>query len=383
MTNYRFWPAFLKYAGMLFALLSVLFIIIVILFSYKLNQEINETAQRQTSSVQTTLAQHQKVNPTHDYFVVKHGKIIEASTPFSTRELETRFLQNSTITPYIDESRYGVFDVRTVSLSNERTLYSLTNVHDFHETKGFLISVLIGCFLLGFILMMGLAYYLAQRPIKVYEQLMQDQRLFIQNASHEMKTPIASLLLGTQYIDMLEHEHLSTTSRQTLAQMKTEVTYMQQLIDSMLEPDMTIKDLDEIHIATVLDEAVQSVEMAYHIPIKRLYARHLTYPILPLHLKQIVNILLENAVKHNESDVKVAISASKTINGIELRVSDDGVGIAKEEQQHIFKRFYRGNQNQKGSGIGLALLQARVHQYGGVVTVMSKKGKGTTFLIKL
>lgn len=383
MTNYRFWPAFLKYAGMLFALLSVLFIIIVILFSYKLNQEINETAQRQTSSVQTTLAQHQKVNPTHDYFVVKHGKIIEASTPFSTRELETRFLQNSTITPYIDESRYGVFDVRTVSLSNERTLYSLTNVHDFHETKGFLISVLIGCFLLGFILMMGLAYYLAQRPIKVYEQLMQDQRLFIQNASHEMKTPIASLLLGTQYIDMLEHEHLSTTSRQTLAQMKTEVTYMQQLIDSMLEPDMTIKELDEIHIATVLDEAVQSVEMAYHIPIKRLYARHLTYPILPLHLKQIVNILLENAVKHNESDVKVAISASKTINGIELRVSDDGVGIAKEEQQHIFKRFYRGNQNQKGSGIGLALLQARVHQYGGVVTVMSKKGKGTTFLIKL
>lgn len=383
MTNYRFWPAFLKYAGMLFALLSVLFIIIVILFSYKLNQEINETAQRQTSSVQTTLAQHQKVNPTHDYFVVKHGKIIEASTPFSTRELETRFLQNSTITPYIDESRYGVFDVRTVSLSNERTLYSLTNVHDFHETKGFLISVLIGCFLLGFILMMGLAYYLAQRPIKVYEQLMQDQRLFIQNASHEMKTPIASLLLGTQYIDMLEHEHLSTTSRQTLAQMKTEVTYMQQLIDSMLEPDMTIKELDEIHIATVLDEAVQSVEMAYHIPIKRLYARHLTYPILPLHLKQIVNILLENAVKHNESDVKVAISASKTINGIELRVSDDGVGIAKEERQHIFKRFYRGNQNQKGSGIGLALLQARVHQYGGVVTVMSKKGKGTTFLIKL
>ncbi|UXU55306.1 HAMP domain-containing histidine kinase [Staphylococcus agnetis] len=383
MTNYRFWPAFLKYAGMLFALLSVLFIIIVILFSYKLNQEINETAQRQTSSVQTTLAQHQKVNPTHDYFVVKHGKIIEASTPFSTRELETRFLQNSTTTPYIDESRYGVFDVRTVALSNERTLYSLTNVHDFHETKGFLISVLIGCFLLGFILMMGLAYYLAQRPIKVYEQLMQDQRLFIQNASHEMKTPIASLLLGTQYIDMLEHEHLSTTSRQTLAQMKTEVTYMQQLIDSMLEPDMTIKELDEIHIATVLDEAVQSVEMAYHIPIKRLYARHLTYPILPLHLKQIVNILLENAVKHNESDVKVAISASKTINGIELRVSDDGVGIAKEEQQHIFKRFYRGNQNQKGSGIGLALLQARVHQYGGVVTVMSKKGKGTTFLIKL
>ncbi|PTH59423.1 sensor histidine kinase [Staphylococcus agnetis] len=383
MTNYRFWPAFLKYAGMLFALLSVLFIIIVILFSYKLNQEINETAQRQTSSVQTTLAQHQKVNPTHDYFVVKHGKIIEASTPFSTRELETRFLQNSTITPYIDESRYGVFDVRTVSLSNERTLYSLTNVHDFHETKGFLISVLIGCFLLGFILMMGLAYYLAQRPIKVYEQLMQDQRLFIQNASHEMKTPIASLLLGTQYIDMLEHEHLSTTSRQTLAQMKTEVTYMQQLIDSMLEPDMTIKELDEIHIATVLDEAVQSVEMAYHIPIKRLYARHLTYPILPIHLKQIVNILLENAVKHNESDVKVAISASKTINGIELRVSDDGVGIAKEEQQHIFKRFYRGNQNQKGSGIGLALLQARVHQYGGVVTVMSKKGKGSTFLIKL
>lgn len=383
MTNYRFWPAFIKYAGMLFALLSVLFLIIVILFSYKLNQEINETAERQTTSVKTTLEHHESVNPTHDYFIVKNGKVIEAMSPFTRRELKTRFLNQASQTPYIDESNHGVFEVRSVSLSNERTLYSLTNVRDFHETKGFLITVLIGCFVFGFILMMGLAYYLAQRPIKVYEQLMQEQRVFIQNASHEMKTPIASLLLGTQYIEMLDRDHLSVTSRQTLTQMKSEVTYMQQLIDSLLDTDMTIKEIDEIPIAPILDEAVQSIEMAYRTKVKRLYARHLTYPILPFHLKQIVNILLDNAIKHNDSEVNVSISASKTINGIELKVSDNGVGISNDQQQHIFKRFYRGNQNQKGSGIGLALLQARVHQYGGTVTVRSKEGKGTTFLIKL
>ncbi|WP_105986875.1 sensor histidine kinase [Staphylococcus chromogenes] len=383
MTEYRFWPAFIKYAGMLFILLSTLFLIIVILFSYKLNQEMSETAKRQTASVQHAIEHQQNVNASHDYFIVKEGHIQEARTPFSKDTLEDRFVHASEKLPFIDESVHGVFDVRKVSLSDHRTLYSLTNVSDFHETKGFLVAVLMGSFGLGFLMMMALAYYLAARPVRIYEQLMQDQRLFIQNASHEMKTPMASLLLGTQYIEMLERENLSETSQHTLGQMKSEVTYMQQLIDSMLEIEMNVQDLEAINISPVLDDAVHSIEMAYGVQIQRLYAHDLTYPILPFHLKQMVNILLENAVKHNTSEVHISISASKLINGIELRVHDDGVGISQDTQQHIFKRFYRGNVVQKGSGIGLSLLQARVQQYGGTIEVMSKEEKGTTFLIKL
>lgn len=383
MTEYRFWPAFIKYAGMLLILLSSLFLLIIILFSYKLNQEMSETAARQTASVKHAIEHHQGVNVSHDYFIVKEGRIQKARTPFSKETLEDQFVSPSQKMPYIYESDDSVFDVRTAPLSDHRTLYSLTNVSDFYETKGFLVAVLIGSFGLGFVMMMALAYYLAQRPIHIYEQLMQDQRLFIQNASHEMKTPIASLLLGTQYIEMLDRENLSDTSRQTLAQMKSEVTYMQQLIDSMLELEMNVKDLEDVSISPILDDAVQSVEMAYGVRVQRLYSQNLRYPILPFHLKQIVNILLENAVKHNDEKVHISMSASKLINGIELRVHDDGVGISKDAQQHIFKRFYRGNALQTGSGIGLSLLHARVQQYGGTVEVKSKEGEGTTFLIKL
>ncbi|MGV3225476.1 sensor histidine kinase, partial [Staphylococcus hyicus] len=86
-----------------------------------------------------------------------------------------------------------------------------------------------------------MAYHLAQRPIKVYEQLIQEQRVFIQNASHEMKQPIASLLLGTQYIEILDSDHLSVTSRQTFAQIKLKVTDMQKTIDPLLKTHIRIK----------------------------------------------------------------------------------------------------------------------------------------------
>lgn len=379
MTEYRFWPAFIKYAGMLFVLLSTLFLIIVILFSYKLNQEMSETAKRQTASVHHAIEHQQNVNASHDYFIVKEGRIQEARTPFSKDTLEDRFVHASEKLPFIDESAHGVFDVRKVPLSDHRTLYSLTNVSDFHETKGFLVAVLMGSFGLGFLMMMALAYYLAARPVRIYEQLMQDQRLFIQNASHEMKTPMASLLLGTQYIEMLDRENLSETSQHTLEQMKSEVTYMQQLIDSMLEIEMNVQDLEAINISPVLDDAVHSIEMAYGVRIQRLYAHDLTYPILPFHLKQMVNILLENAVKHNTSEVHISISASKLINGIELRVHDDGMGISKDAQQHILNVSTAVTLSKKAQALGCHFYKRVFNNMVGQLKSFPKKKKEQLF----
>ena len=101
-----------------------------------------------------------------------------------------------------------------------------------------------------------------------------------------------------------------------------------------------------------------------------------------LHAKQIINILVENAYRHNTNNTKVSVSAFKNFNGLQIEVSDNGIGIPEEEQQHIFKRFIR-LKNQKGSGIGLALLYNIVKQYHGTIEVKSIVKQGTTFIIKL
>lgn len=96
-----------------------------------------------------------------------------------------------------------------------------------------------------------------------------------------------------------------------------------------------------------------------------------------------INILLENAFHHNSEEVQVSLSVFETINGIQIEVYDNGKGISKSDQNKIFQRFYQVDNNNKGSGIGLSLLENIVSQYNGTIDVQSQLEKGTKFIIKL
>ena len=378
----HFWKRFIKYVTLLILLLLILFISIILIFNFNINEEINETAENQTTSIKHAIEQHDNVNQGHDYFIVKKHKVLNNHTPFSIKELQNKFV-GKVKKNYINESDKGIFDVRKSEISNHRTLYILTNVKDFYETKQVLVNVLTIGFVFAFILMVVIAYYLARQSVKAYEQLMNEQQLFVQNASHEMKTPIASFLLSTQYLEMIEGHHISMESKQTLQQMKMEAQYMQQLIESMLLDTNKKKEVVPINVSKRFDEVIRTVESVYQSTIEKRYSPYLMFTMHPLHVKQIINILLENAYRHNTNKTKVTVSAFKNFNSLQIEVSDNGIGIPEEEQQHIFKRFYQINQNQKGSGIGLALLYNIVKQYHGTIEVKSIIGKGTTFIIKL
>lgn len=372
---------FIKYISLLILLLISLFIFITFIFNFKINKEINETSEDQITSIKRAIEQHESVNQGHDYFIVKEHKVISNHTPFSIKELQNKFIGKEKND--IDKSNKGIFDVKKKVISNQRTLYSLTNVKDFYETKQVLINVLTIGFVFVFILMIMLAYYLARQSVKAYEQLMNEQQLFVQNASHEIKTPIASFLLSTQYLEMIEGHNISIESKQTLQQMKTEAQYMQQLIESMLIDTNVKNEVVPINVSKSFDEVIRTAEHVYQSTIERRYKSNLIFTIYSLHAKQIINILVENAYRHNTDNTKVSVSAFKNFNGLQIEVSDNGIGIPEQEQQHIFKRFYQVNQNQKGSGIGLALLYNIVKQYHGTIEVKSIVRQGTTFIIKL
>lgn len=104
------------------------------------------------------------------------------------------------------------------------------------------------------------------------------------------------------------------------------------------------------------------------------------------HLYNILNNLVENAVKYSGAEVEINASATESVGFVELMVSDNGNGIPSCDLKHIFQRFYRGKASageQPGMGLGLAYVRLLVEAHGGDISVKSTEGKGSCFTIKL
>ena len=105
------------------------------------------------------------------------------------------------------------------------------------------------------------------------------------------------------------------------------------------------------------------------------------------HIVNIVNNLLDNANKYSPDNPKINIKTYNENNGLSLEISDNGIGMTKEQKKHIFDKFYRvhtGNvHNVKGFGLGLSYVKAMVDAHNGNISVSSELGKGSTFKIHL
>jgi signal transduction histidine kinase len=104
-------------------------------------------------------------------------------------------------------------------------------------------------------------------------------------------------------------------------------------------------------------------------------------------LQRLLNVLLDNAMKYTPSPGTIDLLLDTTGSSVLIRVRDSGIGIALEEQEKIFERFYRVDKARsgdlKGAGIGLAIAQWIVQQHKGSIMVQSSPGKGSTFVVTL
>jgi two-component system sensor histidine kinase SenX3 len=109
----------------------------------------------------------------------------------------------------------------------------------------------------------------------------------------------------------------------------------------------------------------------------------------PHHLRQVLNNLIDNAVKYTPPGGAVTVTVDADAHGVRLSVSDTGPGISAEDQQHIFERFYRAESARSrqagggGTGLGLSICQSVVHNHGGEITCRSVPDVGTTFTVQL
>ncbi len=219
---------------------------------------------------------------------------------------------------------------------------------------------------------------------------------FIGNMTHELKTPISTIALSAEVLGdpgiVHEPERLRTYAgiiRSENERLRNQVERVLQL--ATLDRENLALKREQVDVHALIGEVAASfrLQVAERQGVLRteLNATRHTVNGDPVHLSNVLFNLVDNAIKYSGEHVEVVISTADDAQRMEVRVKDRGIGIRKEDQRHVFERFYRvptGNvHNVKGFGLGLHYVQQIVHAHGGTIALTSEPGQGSTFTIRL
>ncbi len=219
---------------------------------------------------------------------------------------------------------------------------------------------------------------------------------FINNMTHEFKTPIATISLAADSIASPKVIHDESKINRFIGIIREENKRMLLQVEKVLQmaqidkKDVQLK-LTQVDMHEVIQQAVEHLSLQVqkregHIAV-RLEA---TQPRIEgdlTHLSNAIYNLLDNANKYSDRAPEITISTANRGDGIEITVEDRGIGMTKEDQKHIFDRFYRvhtGNVHDvKGFGLGLSYVKAITTTHQGSIEVKSEPGKGSKFTLYL
>ncbi|MBD5244266.1 MAG: HAMP domain-containing histidine kinase [Bacteroides sp.] len=256
---------------------------------------------------------------------------------------------------------------------------------------------IIPAFILTFILLVVFVYtiFLTFRQKKLTEM----KNDFINNMTHEFKTPISTISLAAQMLNdgsvrkspkMLEH--ISTVINDETKRLRFQVEKVLQM--SMFERQRATLKLQDVDA----NQAIANIVHTFKIKVEKyggriesnLEAEHSTVNVDEMHFTNVIFNLLDNAVKYRREDTPLELKVStRDISGSRLRITiaDNGIGIRREDLKKIFEKFYRvstGNLHDvKGFGLGLAYVHKMVRELRGDISVESEPGQGTKFIIIL
>lgn len=216
---------------------------------------------------------------------------------------------------------------------------------------------------------------------------------FITTMIHELKRPISTLKMCVSGLEndkmMSEHQ----TRSELLAESRTALDNLSAYFSKLR--DITFNNVEQIplNIQTIsLHDLFDNVAAATMITSGKTVVfnnninRDLVVSADKSHLYNILNNLVENAVKYSGSSVEIKATATKCPESVTISISDNGNGISSGDLRHIFNRFYRGDASggeMPGMGLGLTYVKLLVEAHGGEITVQSAFGRGACFTIKL
>lgn len=237
--------------------------------------------------------------------------------------------------------------------------------------------------------------------IIAYRNLMEEKRMsdlktdFINNMTHELKTPLSTITVAGKTLEMPQIRTNEEKILETAKLIGKQSLHLNQLINMILEISMwerTQFELDKknIDIEELLDDVVESFRAGGGngaLINKKYNLNGLKAELDVVYFTTMINNLLSNAVKYSDKDPVIDIEGFHSENSICIKVSDNGIGISKTDQKHIFDKFYRaptGNIHKfKGLGLGLYYVRKIAEAHGGDVKVNSRPGRGSTFTINI
>ena len=250
--------------------------------------------------------------------------------------------------------------------------------------------------ILFFLLLAACCIWLV-RSINKQRKLAEVKNDFINNLTHELKTPVFSVSLASKMLEQYVKELPSDKPRDYLRLIRVENEKMKGHIDAVLElasleNGKYIMDKTEVEMDTFTAGIVEGYKLEFGKSKAELEthfaAKNISTLIDKAHFKNVIKNIFENAKKYNDKGIlHIKISTYSIDNRYVIKIKDNGKGISKENQKHIFEKFYRVREGDlhevKGFGLGLSYVNQVIQGHGGSITVESVLNESTTFTIKI
>lgn len=248
---------------------------------------------------------------------------------------------------------------------------------------------------LGILILSGLsAYFLSGKTLKPIEKVLEEQKRFISDASHELRTPLTALKLEIEVA--LRDKNLDLKEAQKLLQSNLEeVNKMQSLSNYLLTLNryQTSKiklDFEAVKVFDVIRESLINTQKLANKKKIRILQKGKDVEIITNQqsLVELINILLDNAIKYSKQDKTIIISTKSDHRNVYISVKDQGIGIKASDIPYIFNRFFRADISRskthvEGFGLGLSIAKGILIPLNGKISVESSLNEGSTFLITL
>ena len=253
------------------------------------------------------------------------------------------------------------------------------------------------CIAVGFaalLLVLILSFYVAERALIPIRKSWEEQKNFIADASHELRSPLTVILTNIELV-MGNGSETVDSQKRWLSSVKDESLRMSKMVNDMLQlaradANQEVMEKKSFELSKILTNAFDSLE-----PVAK--GKNLIYEISvgadglilgdQRYINQLITILLDNAIKYTEPGGRVKLLLEATPEEYHITVKDSGIGIPSDQVKKVFERFYRvdkaRSRAEDGTGLGLAIADWIVNAHHGSIRVDSILGEGSSFIVVL
>jgi len=280
------------------------------------------------------------------------------------------------------------------SLESASVLQVIQNIEPERNMLNSLLMVLLVGGVVGVGVSLLVGYFLAQKALVPIVTAWHKQQTFVADASHELRTPLTVIRANLELL----FRHPQRTIEEESAKVNlalNEAKSMTKLVGDLLtlarsgsvEPEFSFT---YFYFDSMINEVVEQfrwLSQSKNIELNVLTDEKINVMGDTDRLRQLIIILLDNAVKYTPANGKINVHCRLHKQRVEVRVEDTGMGIAEDDLPHIFDRFYRSDKSrtrlQSGTGLGLSIAQWIIEGHSGTIRAKSTLGQGTTFYFQV